>query len=259
MRKQLFFMFVLALLTITMISLATANYLVYNGSKDEIAEVVYAYWHPGGKSVGDSTVSTVTVYRPAGYRVQGYYKVGPGSFVDLYVPDKTKYVYVRITRSGLIRPSDHEKRDSYSFHLHPTKAFSLLESSDGRILEGPKGPQGKGISRSELVNTGGFYKYSNGVTFDLGGPLKFEVKTIDFHVGGTKKWGGSWRSWRRTFSLPGKVLFRRVTKTNSYGRGGGRLDKTTINGSTITAKGRIEDGRVIRGQLDVSIRVYYRK
>ena len=254
MRKQLFFIFVLALLTITMISLATANYLVYNGSKDENAFVVYAYWHPGGNSVGDSTVSTVTVYRPAGYRVQGYYKVGPGSFVDLPVRDKTKDVYVRITRSGLIRPSDHEKRDSYSFHLHPTKPFSLLESSDGRILRDPEG-----ISRSELVNTGGFYKYSNGGTFDLGGPLKFGVKTIDFYVGGTKKWGGSWRSWRRTFSLPGKVLFRRVTKTNSYGRGGGRLDKTTINGSTITAKGRIEDGRVIRGQLDVSIRVYYRK
>lgn len=254
MRKQLFFMFVLALLTITISSLATANYLVYNGSKDETAEVVYAYYDPGGNSVDDSTVSTVSVYRPSGFRVSGYYKVRPGSFLDLGVPNKTEDVYVRITRAGLIRPRNHEKRDSYSLHIHPTKAFSLLESGSGRILEVPNG-----ISRSELVNTGGFYKYSNGGTFTLNGPLKYGVKTIDFYVGGDKKWGGSWRYWKRTFTLPGKVLFSRNTKARSYGRGGAHLDGITTNGSTITANGRIEDGRVIRGQLDVAIRVYYRK
>ena len=253
MRKELFFMFVLALLTITIIPLATANYLVYNGSKDESAYVAYAYFDPGGNSAADSTVSTVTVYKPAGYRVSGYYRVKPGSFRDLGVPSKTKDVYVRITRAGLIRPENHEKRDSYAFHLHPTKAFSLVESGDGRILKEPDG-----IRRSELVNTGGFYKYSNGGRFTLSGPLKYEVKKIDFYVGGTKKWGGSWRSWRRTFSLPGRVLFWRW-KSSSYGRGGGTVGKITPNGSTITANGRIEDGRVIRGQLDVEITVYYRK
>lgn len=256
MRKQLFFIFVLALLTITMISLATANYLVYNGSKDKAATIVYAYWEPGGTSVDDSSVSTVTVYKPAGYRVSGYYIVEPGSFHDLHVPDKTKDVYVRITRvgEGLIRPDNHEKLYRFRFHCHPRKAFSLLQSADNEILR-----TSEGISRSELVRTRGFYKYSNGGTFNLNGPLKYGVKTIDFYVGGTKKLGGSWRSWSRTFSFPGKVLFLRRTKEYSYGRGGAHYDKTYIDGSTITAEGRIEDGRWIRGQLDVGIRVYYRK
>lgn len=254
MRKQLFSCFVLALLTITIISSATANYLVYNGSKDESAFVVYAYYHPGGNSVDDSTVSTVSVYKPAGFRVQGYYKVGPGSFRDLPVPDKRKDVYVRITRAGLIRPRNHEKLSTYAFHRRPIEPFDLLESVDGRILRAPEG-----VSRSELVKTGGFYKYSNGGLFTISGPLKYGVKTIDFYVGGDKILGGSWRDWKRTFSLPGKVLFWRNTKASSYGRGGARLDGITTNGSTITANGRIEDGRVIRGKLDVAIRVYYRK
>ena len=206
-------MFVLALLTITIIPLATADYLVYNGSKDEIAYVAYAYYEPGGNSADD------------------------------------------ITKAGrLIRPSEHEKRDSYLLHCHPSKAFSLLESSDGRILE-----VGEGISRSELVKTSGFYKYPNGGLFNLGGPLKYGAKTINFYVGGTKKWGGSWRSWSRTFSLPGEVLYARLIDVNDYGRGGASFRILDWDGSTVTAKGRIEDGRVIRGQLDVEIEVYYRK
>ena len=235
---------------------ATANYLVYNGSRAKDAYVIYAYWNEDRRPSAPSNVSTVKVMPNPGFLVSGYYKVKPGTFTDLSLPNYVRTLYVRIAVDGKPLVPDREKSSlGYSFKAHPSKAFSHWESGDGkriwRISEG--------VNRRDLVLTSGFYKYSNDGTFTISGPLKYGFKTLDFQVEGNKIPGGGWRYWDKTFYLPGKVLFIRRVKNNSYGRGGAELDHVTPNGNKVTANGRIEDGYRIRGKLHIILRIYYRK
>ena len=147
MRKITVFMFVFALLTLTMTQLVPANYSVFNGRDTTNAWVTYSYWNGNF------------------YRTRGWYKVEPGELQQLYVPSWVVDVYVRIERNGLVRPSNHATRLNYILWIHPRKAFTVHEDVVNDAIAYSS------VNRAELVKTAGFYKYSNGGRFTISGPL----------------------------------------------------------------------------------------
>ena len=245
----------LVLITLMLVHLASADYLVYNGSKTEKAYVVYAYYDLNKSKVG-SQHSAVQVYRPPGYRVQGHYIVEPGTFKNLSVPDGTTDVYVRIRKDGqVIKPNrPASKNFNYTFNV-TNKAFSSLELTDGKIYNF----SGKGVNKSDFVRESGFYSYKNGGVFNLGGPLKYGTKTVGLNVNGHRTWGGTKRRWTRTFSAPGKVLYYRATNILYHGSGKAEFSTLTGSGNRVTAKGIVEDGGRINSDITATITIYYRK
>ena len=243
----------LVLITLIFVPLASADYLVYNGSKTDKAYVVYAYYDSNQSKVG-SQYSTVQVYRPPGFRVQGHYIVEPGTFENLSVPKGTKSVYVRIKRNGVVTPNrPASKNFNWGFHV-TNKAFSSLEV-DGKVYNF----SGKGVKKSDFARELGFYKYENGGTFNLDGPLKYGVKTVGLNVDGRRVLGGKVRRWTRRFSAPGKVLYKKATNVLFYGSGQAKFDSLTSSGNTVTAKGLVEDGLTINSDIRGYIKIYYRK
>ena len=255
MPKPIVFILVFSLLMLSAIGLVTADYLVYNGSKTQDAYVAYAYWEPGASSIGSGY--RLMMIQPSGWRVQGWYKVEPGSFENLTVPDGTKEVYLRIERDGQVAlPGNLRDNTEFGFltvpQTVPQNAFSVLQAN--RKVE--KIYKGK---EDNLVYTQGYYKYPNEGTYVLRGPLKYGVKTINFHVGGRRILGGGVRDWQKSFSLPGKILYWRITDAHSHGYGFAQIRSAVPNDRNITVYGRIEDGLVIRGKLNATLKVYYRK
>lgn len=242
----------LVLITLMCVPLVSADYLVYNGSKTEKAYVVYAYYvpHDGPRESGYS----LQVVRD-GWRVHGHYIVEPGTFKNLSVPKGTKSVYVRIKRNGVVTPNrPASENTNYGFHV-TNKAFTSFE----RRHEGVAYFSGEGVKESDFVREYGFYKYENGGTFTLGGPLKYGVKTVGLNVSGRRVLGGKAKRWTRRFSAPGKVLYKKATNVVFYGSGKARFDSLTANGNTVTAKGIIEDGLTINSDIRGYIKIYYRK
>ena len=174
----------------------------------------------------------------------------PGTFRNLDVPRDTKEVYVRIKRGGQVvvadRP-DGSEIPNYTFNV-ANKAFYCFEEN-GKI----RNFSGDGVKMSDFSQEGGFYKYQNGGTFDISGPLKYGVKTVGLNVSGRRNLGGTVKRWTRRFSAPGKVLFSKVTKVVYYGKGKATFNSLTFNSNTVTAKGLVEDGLVINSDIRGSI------
>ena len=255
MRQAIVFMLVFSLIMLSITGLATADYLLYNGSKTQNVYVAYAYWKQGASSLGSGY--RLMMIQPSGWSVQGWYKVEPGTFENLPVPDQTKEVYLHIERDGqVVLPENLRNKTEFGFMTVPQtvspNAFSILEVNRKieRLREGKE---------ADLVYTRGYYKYPNEGTCVFSGPLKYGVKTFNFHVNGRRILGGGVRDWRKSFSLPGKVLYSRVTNAHSHGHGSAKIQGAALDNRKITAYGRIEDGLVIRGKLDVALKVYYRK
>ena len=144
MRKTTLFIFVFAMLTLTLTQFATADYLISNGSATEDAWVIYSTWREASGGW------------PAGWRTQGWYRVEPGGFRNLWIPENNPWVYIRIERpyGREIKPPDHETRDAARFWIHPSKGFTAVMRSNGDFLKSdwPKWA----LSRARL------YKYPNG-------------------------------------------------------------------------------------------------
>ena len=145
MRKTILFIFVFAMLTLTLTTqLATADYLISNGSATEDAWVIYSTWREASGGW------------PAGWRTQGWYRVEPGGFRNLWVPEHNTWVYIRVERPAgrEVKPRDHGTRDSSFFWRHPSEAFTVVEKSNGDFLKSnlPKWD----LNRAEL------YQYPNG-------------------------------------------------------------------------------------------------
>ena len=144
MRKTTLFIFVFAMLTLTLPQFATADFLISNGSATENAWVIYSTWREASGGY------------PAGWRTQGWYLVEPGDFRNLWVPEDNPWVYIRVERPAgkEIKPPDHGTRDSARFWRHPSEAFTAVMKSNGDFLKSdwPKWA----LSRARL------YKYPNG-------------------------------------------------------------------------------------------------
>ena len=145
MRKTILFIFVFAMLTLMLTTqLATADYLISNGSATEDAWVIYSTWREASGGW------------PAGWRTQGWYRVEPGGFRNLWIPENSTWVYIRVERSDgrEIKPPDHDTRKSALFWIHPSERFTAVMKSNGDFLQSnwPKW----NLNRAEL------YRYPNG-------------------------------------------------------------------------------------------------
>lgn len=143
MYKKLFFIIFLTTIFIQT-QLATADFLVANGSASEDAWIVYSTWQ-----------SESTDW-PAGYQTNGWYKIGPGSTLDLPVPEDNMFVYIRVEDSygNEIEPLDYTTRDNFPFWIHPTKKFTTVETVSGEFLDSD-------LDQASL-STATLYEYING-------------------------------------------------------------------------------------------------
>ncbi len=121
MYKRLYLIFVFITTILIQTQLATADFLIANGSASEDAWVVYSTWKDADNDW------------PAGFRTQGWYKIEPGGFTNLSVPADNPYVYIRVEEPDgtEIKPLDHATRDSYHFWMHPTRIFTTVETTSG--------------------------------------------------------------------------------------------------------------------------------
>ena len=143
MRKVTFLIIVFATLMLTTAQLATANYRITNGSATETAWVIYSTWRGAGGGW------------PSGWRTRGYYKVEPGDTRNLFVPQNNETVYIYVKRAGReIKPPDHAARDRAPFWIHPSQAFTVVETYEGGFLK-------SNLDRWSL-ETADLYKYPNG-------------------------------------------------------------------------------------------------
>ena len=143
MSKRLFLSVVFLTLTLTLTQFATADYTLANGSATERAWVTYSVWQPADQNW------------PAGWRTTGWYEVKPGAMRTLRVPAENPMVYIRVKRGGEeVRPPDHATKDRYPFWIHPTAAFTAVETHEGDFL--------KSDHDRWLLKQAAFYKYQNG-------------------------------------------------------------------------------------------------
>ncbi|RKU25445.1 hypothetical protein C6495_18880 [Candidatus Poribacteria bacterium] len=145
MRKTILFIFVFAMLTLMLTTqLATADYLISNGSATEDAWVIYSTWREASGGW------------PAGWRTQGWYRVEPGGFRNLWVPEHNTWVYIRVERPAgrEVKPRDHGTRSSALFWIHPSEAFTVVEKPHGNFL--------RGNFRKQDLSRAALYEYRNG-------------------------------------------------------------------------------------------------
>ena len=143
MSKRLFLSVVFLTLTLTLTQFATADYTLANGSATESAWVTYSVWQPADRDW------------PAGWRTTGWYEVKPGAMRTLRVPAENPMVYIRVKRGGEeVRPPDHATKDRYPFWIHPTAAFTAVETHEGAFL--------KSDHNRWLLEQAAFYEYQNG-------------------------------------------------------------------------------------------------
>ena len=148
-----FFSIIFVIVLLTLAQFAFADFLIANGSPTEDAWFIYSTWRDA-----DATY-------PAGFRTQGWYKIEPGGFRNLPVPPANNHLYIRVERPGSIEvvPPDSATRDSYSFYIHPSQTFTVVEAADGTYLGG-------NVSRLALKTTQ-LYKYANGGQLNITAPI----------------------------------------------------------------------------------------
>ena len=143
MYKKTFLVFIFLITTLIQPQLATADFLVANGSASEDAWVIYSTWRAASNGF------------PAGFRTQGRYQIEPGGTRNLFVPKNNKFLYIRVEDpSGTeIKPLDHATRSNSRFWMHPTKIFTAVETAKGELLDSD-------LDRASLT-TATLYKYTN--------------------------------------------------------------------------------------------------
>ena len=143
MNKKTFLIFIFLIATLIQTPLATADFLVANGSATEDAWVIYSTWSAASDGF------------PAGYRTQGWYKIEPGGTQTLFVPEGNTLLYIRVEDPAgtEIKPLDHETRRNYRFWMHPTRRFTTVETAEGEFLD-------SNLHQASLT-TDTLYEYTN--------------------------------------------------------------------------------------------------
>ena len=143
--KKLFLICVFVVVACLLAQFAVADYTLVNGSATEPVWVVYSVWRPTDANANWT----------AGWRTQGWYKIEPGGVETLPVPAGNPAVYIHCERGGkAIAPIDHATRDASSFWIHPSKAFTVVETDEGNFLDSDHNRWS--LERADL------YKYQNG-------------------------------------------------------------------------------------------------
>ena len=128
--------------TLTLAQFAAADYTLTNGTRKTVW-VAYSRWLPANGNW------------PEGWRTDGWYKIEPGQRKVLRVPQRDPWVYIRvINTNGEVKPRDHETRESFPFWVHPTQAFTAVETSEGNLLRSNPGRWS--------LKTVNLYAYRNG-------------------------------------------------------------------------------------------------
>ena len=143
MSKKTFSLSVFLITLLTATQFAAADYTITNGSATDPAWVTYSVWKPASG------------IWPEGWRTRGWYKIDPGATRNLPVLQQNTSVYIRIVgHSGEMKPADHATRRKYSFWIHPTKAFTVVETDEGDFL--------KSDHNKWSLETADLYEYRNG-------------------------------------------------------------------------------------------------
>ena len=147
MYKKTFLIFFLTAI-LTLAEFATADYTLTNSSTTDPAWATYSVWRPAGRDASGN-------WWPAGWRTRGWYKIEPSATRTLSVPAGNTYVYIRVERdAGEVKPTDHATRDASPFWIHPSEAFTVVETNEGTFL--------KGTHAQWHLNTADLYEYQNG-------------------------------------------------------------------------------------------------
>ena len=143
MYKKTFLVFIFLTTTLIQTQLATADFLVANGSASEDTWVIYSTW----RAASDGW--------PAGYRTSGWYRIEPGGTQNLFVPEDNTLLYIRVVDpyGNEIKPLDHTTRSNYLFWMHPTRIFTAVETAEGEFLD-------SNLDRVSLT-TATLYEYTN--------------------------------------------------------------------------------------------------
>ena len=162
MRKATFLIIVFATLMLTTAQLATADFLVTNGSATENAWITYSTWRPASHNW------------PAGYRTEGWFEIEPGGSMDLEIPTYNKWLYIRVDRDDgtEIKPPDYVKRKSFPFWIHPFEVFTIVEAEDSDILK-------KNVETADLINVL-LYEFQNGGKYTIPAEHQNMVRIIYF-------------------------------------------------------------------------------
>ena len=142
MYKKLFSVCVFVVTILTLAQFAAADYTLTNGT-NETVWVAYSRWLPANGNW------------PEGWRTQGWYKIEPGQRKVLRVPQRNPWVYIRvINTNGEVKPPNHATKDKAPFWIHPSEAFTAVETSEGDFLRSEPGRWS--------LKTVNFYEYRNG-------------------------------------------------------------------------------------------------
>jgi len=143
MYKRLFWICVFVAGALTSTQFAIADYRITNGSTTETAWVVYSVWSPA------SGVWT------EGWRTKGWYEIKPRETIDLPIHRDNTFVYIRVERENAeVKPVDYATRDRSLFWIHPSLAFTVVETNEGDFLRSDRGRWS--LKRVDL------YQYRNG-------------------------------------------------------------------------------------------------
>ena len=127
MYKKLFSVCVFVTAILTLAQFAAADYTLTNGT-NETVWAVYSRWLPASGNW------------PAGWRTSGYYKIEPGQREVLRVPQRNAWVYIYVKNTdGEVKPLDHATRAKAPFWIHPTQAFTAVETDAGDLLRSDPG------------------------------------------------------------------------------------------------------------------------
>ena len=143
MYKRLFCIVIFLTLILTLTQFTAADYTLTNGSATESVWVVYSFYEFADNKW------------PEGWRTTGWYEIQPRGRRTLPVPAGNSVVYIRVTRGGkAVKPANHATRDAFSFWIHPSDAFTTVETNDGTFL--------RGTHTQWRLETANFYEYPNG-------------------------------------------------------------------------------------------------
>ena len=142
MHKITFLRIVFVLLALTTTPWAIADYQITNDSSAETAWVIYSTRRPANDDW------------PAGWRTMGWYKILPEDTLTLKVPANNKSVYLRVGFPSEIKPLDHATRERSLFWIHPSDAFTVVQTNSGDFL--------KSDHRVQSLEQVYLYEYRNG-------------------------------------------------------------------------------------------------
>ena len=148
MSKRFLLIFVFVTATLTLTQFTSADYTLTNGSATEPVWATYSVWQPAGRDASGN-------WWPEGWRTRGWYEIEPNGTRILWVPAGNPVVYIRVERdAGEVKPANTAIRGAFLFWIHPSEAFTTVETPEGTFLSG--------THAQWRLETADFYEYQNG-------------------------------------------------------------------------------------------------